>query len=151
MVDKKLIINLEREIEFLKKKKEIIKKLLNNDILENKSCNMAGETWDFDIPHEKSDSESTCSTSISEDSIVESRDVNTVNIRISSMSISDQLKMIREEKHQEYLLNTGCKSPSSEIPKIPKTRNGSVTARKTIFPKSWNILEKSKRPSKNHP
>ena len=112
---------------------------------------MAGETWDFDIPHEKSDSESTCSTSISEDSIVESRDVNSVNTRISSMSISDQLKMIREEKHQEYLLNTGCKSPSSEIPKIPKTRNGSVTARKIIFPKSWNILEKSKRPSKNHP
>ena len=30
------------------------------------------------------------------------------------MSIDDQLKMIREEKHQEYLLNTGCKSPSLE-------------------------------------
>ena len=30
------------------------------------------------------------------------------------MNIDDQLKMIREEKHQEYLLNTGCKSLSSE-------------------------------------
>ena len=30
------------------------------------------------------------------------------------MSIDDQLEMIREEKHQEYLLNTGCKSPSLE-------------------------------------
>ena len=28
------------------------------------------------------------------------------------MSIDDQLKMIRDEKYQEYLLNTGCKSPS---------------------------------------
>ena len=124
VVDKKLIINLEREIEFLSQKKEIIKKLLNKDILDNKSCNMAGETWDFDVPHEKSDSESTCSISISEDSIVESRDVNTVNTRISSMSISDQLNMIREEKHQEYLLNTGCKSSSSE-----NTKNNKNTKR----------------------
>ena len=30
------------------------------------------------------------------------------------MNINDQLKMIREEKHQEYLLNTGCKSLSLE-------------------------------------
>ena len=30
------------------------------------------------------------------------------------MSIDDQLEMITEEKHQEYLLNTGCKSPSLE-------------------------------------
>ena len=30
------------------------------------------------------------------------------------MNIDDRLKMIREEKHQEYLLNTGCKSPSLE-------------------------------------
>ena len=61
-----------------------------------------------------------CSISNSEDSIVESRDVNTVNTKISSMSIDDQLKMIREEKHQEYLLNTGCKSPSSENTKNNK-------------------------------
>ena len=36
------------------------------------------------------------------------------------MSIDDQLKIIREEKHQEYLLNTGCKSPSSENTKNNK-------------------------------
>ena len=45
-VDKKLIANLESEIEFLKSdistKNEIIKKLLNNDIRQNKSCNMVG-------------------------------------------------------------------------------------------------------------
>ena len=46
--------------------------------------------------------------------MVESRDVNTVNTEIANMSIVDHLKMIREEKHQEYLLNTGCKSPSLE-------------------------------------
>ena len=103
VVDKKLITNLEREIKFLKSeiptKNKIIKKLLCNDIRQNKSCNMAGETWDFDVPHETSDSESTCSRSNLEDSIVESRDVNTVSTKISSMSIDDQLKMIREEKH----------------------------------------------------
>ena len=44
MVDKKLITKHEREIEFLKSeistKNEIIKRLLNNDILQNKNCNM---------------------------------------------------------------------------------------------------------------
>ena len=124
VADKKLITNLEREFEFLKSeistKNEIIKKLLNNDIHQNKSCNMVGETWDFDVPHETSDSESMCNISNSEDSIVESRVVNTVNNKISSMSINDQLKMIREEKHQEYLLNTGCKSPYSENTKNNK-------------------------------
>ena len=112
VVDKKLITNLEREIEFLKSeistKNEISKKVLYNDICQNKSCNMVGETCDFD------DSASTCSISNSEDSTVKSRDVNTVNTKISGRSIDDQLKMIREEKHQEYLLNTGCKSLSSE-------------------------------------
>ena len=124
VVDKKLITNLEREIEFLKSeistKNEIIKKLLNNDIRQNKNCNMVGETWDFDVTHETSDSESTCSISNSEDSIVESRDVNTLNTKSSGMSIDDQLKIIRKEKHQEYLLNTGCKSPSSENTKNNK-------------------------------
>ena len=118
VVDKKLIANLEREIEFLKSeistKNEIIKKLLNNDIHQNKSCNMVGETWDFDITHETSHSQSTCSTSNSEGSIVETRDVNTVNTEIANMSIDDQLKMIKEEKHQEYLLNTGLKLQSLE-------------------------------------
>ena len=118
VVDKKLIPNLERETEFLKSeistKNEIINKRLNNDIRQNKNCNMVGETWDFDVTHETSDSESTCSISNSEDSIVESRDVNTVNTKSSGMSIDDQLKIIRKEKHQEYLLNTGCKSLSSE-------------------------------------
>ena len=59
MVDKKLITNLERETEFLKSeistKNEIIKKLLNNDICQNKSCNIVGETWDFNDTHETSD------------------------------------------------------------------------------------------------
>ena len=121
MVDKKLITNLEREIEFLKSeistKNEIIKKLLNNDILQNKSSNMVVGTWDFDVTHETSDSQTTCCTNNSEDSIVESRDMNTVNTEIANMSFDDQLKIIREEKHQEYLLNTGCKSPSLESTK----------------------------------
>ena len=81
-----------------------------------------GGNMDFDVTHETSDSESTYSTSNSEDPIVESRDVNTVNTEISNTSIDDQLKMIREEKHQEYLQNTGWNSPSSEKPKITKTR-----------------------------
>ena len=118
VVDKKLITNLKREIEFLKSKtstkNEIIKKLLSYDICHNKSCNMMGETWDFDVTHETSDDESTCSTSKSEDSMVESKNVNTVDTEISNMNTDDQLKTIREEKHQEYLLNTGCKSLSSE-------------------------------------
>ena len=91
VVDKRLIPNLERKIEFLKSeistKNEIIKKLLNNYIRQNKNCNMVGETWDFDVTHETSDSESTCSISNSEDSIIESGDVNTVNTKTSSMSI----------------------------------------------------------------
>ena len=112
MVDKKLITNLEGEIEFLKSKistQNEIKKLLNNDIRQSKNCNRVGETWDFDVTHETSDRDSTCSISNSEDSIVESRDVNTLNTKSSGMSIDDQLKIIRKEKHQEYLLNTGCK------------------------------------------
>ena len=44
---------------------------------------MVGKTWDFDVTHETRESESTCSISNSEDSIVESRDVNTVNIKSS--------------------------------------------------------------------
>ena len=92
---------------------EIIKKLLNN-IRQNKSCSMVRETWDFDVTHETSDSQSTCSTSTPENSIVESREMNTVNTEIANISIDDRLKMIREEKHQEYLLSTGCKSPSLE-------------------------------------
>ena len=40
--------------------------------------------------------------------------MNTVNAEIANMSIDDQSKMIREEKHQEYLQNTGFKSPSLE-------------------------------------
>ena len=57
-----------------------------------------GETRDFNVTHETSDSQSTCSTSNSEDSIVEFRDLNIVNTEILNMSIDDQLKMIRKEK-----------------------------------------------------
>ena len=60
---------------------------------------MVGETWDFDIIQETSDSQSTYSTSNPEGSIVETRDLNTVNTEIANMGINDQLKMIREEKH----------------------------------------------------
>ena len=70
-----------------------------------KSAIWWGETWDFDVTHEASDGETTCSTS---KSIIESKNKNTVDTEISNMNIDDQLKMIREEKHQEYLLNTGC-------------------------------------------
>ena len=78
------------------------------------------ETWDFNITHERSDNQSTCSASNSKDCIVESRKVKTVNTKLGNRSIDDQLKMIREEKRQEYL-NTGCKSPSFENTKIMKT------------------------------
>ena len=44
-----------------------------------------GGTLDFDVPHEKSDSQSTCSISNSKDSIVKSRDVNTVNTEIANI------------------------------------------------------------------
>ena len=40
--------------------------------------------------------------------------MNTVNAEITNMRIDDQSNMIREEKHQEYLQNTGFKSPSLE-------------------------------------
>ena len=117
--DKKLIANLEIETGIFKSeicpKNEIIKELLNNDIRQNKSFNKVGETWHFDVTHETSDSQSTCSTSnYTEDSIFESRDVIAINTDISNMWINDQLKMIRQEKHQEHILNTGCKSPSLE-------------------------------------
>ena len=75
---------------------------------------MVGEIWDFDDTHGISDSQSMCSTSNSEDSIVDSK--------ISNINIDDQLRMITEKKHQEYLPNTGCKSLSSKI-----TRNNENT------------------------
>ena len=46
--------------------------------------------------------------------------LNTVDTKISSMSIDDQLKIIRKEKHQEHLLKIGCKSRSSEKNKNDK-------------------------------
>ena len=55
-------------------------------------------TWDFDVLHKPSDSQSTCSTSNSEDSIIESRDVNAVNIKIAILSIDDQIKMNKNDK-----------------------------------------------------
>ena len=89
-----------------------------------------GGVWDFDVTHETSDSQSTCSTSNSEDSIVESRDVNTVNTEIANMRIDDQLKMIRDGKHQEHLLNTGCKSSSLENIKNNENKKRDPQARK---------------------
>ena len=83
---------------------------------------MVGEIWDFDDTHGISDSQSMCSTSNSEDSIVDSKNGNIVDIEISNINIDDQLRMITEKKHQEYLLNTGCKSLSSKI-----TRNNENT------------------------
>ena len=76
---------------------------------------MVKKTWNFGATHETSESELTCSISNSEESTVESRDANTVKTKISNMSIDDQLKMIREKKHEKYLLDTGCKSLASEI------------------------------------
>ena len=46
--------------------------------------------------------------------------MNTANTEIANMSIEDQLKMIREEKYQECLLNTGLKLPSLESTKNNK-------------------------------
>ena len=76
---------------------------------------MVKRTWNFGVTHKTSESESTCSISNSEDSIVQFRNVNTVKTKISNMSIDDQLKMIREKKYEKYLLDTGCKSLASEI------------------------------------
>ena len=126
VIDKKLITNPEIEIEFLKSeissKNEIIKKFLNNGIHQNIRCNMVGETWDFDVTHERSDSHLTCSRSNSEGSIVETRDLNTINTKISNIDIDDQLKLVREEKHQKYFLNTGSKLPSLENTKNNKNK-----------------------------
>ena len=38
VVDEKLLANLEREV--------------NNDIRQNKSCNMVGDTWNFDVTNQ---------------------------------------------------------------------------------------------------
>ena len=70
-------------------------------------CNMVVGKWDLMIV-------SLCAVQVTQRTIVESRDVNTVYTDTAIMSIDDQLKMIGEEKHQEYLLNTGCKIPSLE-------------------------------------
>ena len=78
---------------------------------------MVGATSNFD-----GDNQYKCSASYSENSIVESRDVNIVNTEIAIMSIDDQLKKIREEKHQEYPRNTSCKSPR-KIAIIMQTRD----------------------------
>ena len=40
--------------------------------------------------------------------------MNTANTKIANLGIDHQLKMIREEKHQEYLLYTGSKLQSLE-------------------------------------
>ena len=40
--------------------------------------------------------------------------MNTANTEITKMGIDDQLKIIREEKHLENLLNTGSKLQSLE-------------------------------------
>ena len=110
---------------------------------------MVGRTWDFDVTHETSDNQSTCNTSNSEDSIVESRDVNIVNTEITIMSIDDQLKILGEKRHQEYLLNTGCKLSS-----LKNTKNNKNTkqfsdpqARKENIKETAETNEESHWPS----
>ena len=57
MVDIKLITNLESEIEFLKSeistKNEIIKKLLSNDIRQNKSRNVVGKRGTLNVASQR--------------------------------------------------------------------------------------------------
>ena len=72
-----------------------------------KICNMVVGKWDLMIV-------SLCAVQVTQRTIVESRDVNTVYTDTAIMSIDDQLKTIGEEKHQKYFLNTGCKLPSLE-------------------------------------
>ena len=102
-------------------------------------------TWGFDV-HKTGDSQSMCSTSNSEDSIVKSTDVNTVNTEIANMSIDDQLKMIRKEKHQEYLVNTGCKSPSLENTK----NNDNIKKLSDPQARKENINEKAETKKEFH-
>ena len=101
VVDHKLITNLERVIEFLKSEilteNEIIKKLLDNDIHQNENCNTVRETWNFDVTHAISDSQSTCSASNSEGSIVKTRDMNTVNTG-SKLQAFENTKNIKNPK-----------------------------------------------------
>ena len=59
-----------------------------------------------------SDSKSVCSTDKSRDSPVELNDINIISHNSSKRNTDDQLKIIREEKHKEYLHNAGCKSLS---------------------------------------
>ena len=95
VVDKKIINNPAKEIEFLKSdittKNEITWKFINNDIRENRSCNMIVEAWYFDVTYETNDTQCTCGTGNSGDFVVKSIDLNTVKPEISIMNIDEQL------------------------------------------------------------
>ena len=56
----------------------------------------------------------------SQDSLVEFNDVNFISHNPSKRNIDDQLKIIRDEKHMEYLHNAVSKSLSLENNKINK-------------------------------
>ena len=73
---------------------------------------MEGETWGFNDIFNTSDSQSVCSASTSEGSLVKLSDVNIINHNPWKRNIDDQLKIIRKEKHKEYLHNAGHKSLS---------------------------------------
>ena len=99
---------------------------------------MVGATSNFD-----GNSQYKCSASYSENSIVESRDVNIVNTEIAIMSIDDPLKKIREEKNPEHPLNTSCKSPW-KITKKMQTRHSSGIHKSEKITKT-----KQQKPTKN--
>ena len=113
-VDKRIIATLEFFKKEIYSKNEIINKFLNNNAQKNSNDNMEGEIWDFGDTFNTSDSQSVCSTDKSGQSLVKFSDVNITSHNPSKRNIDDQLKTIREEKHNEYLHNAGHKSLSLE-------------------------------------
>ena len=67
-----------------------------------------------------------CCTVKSRDSLAKFSEHNIISHEPSKRNIDDQLKTFREEKHEEYLHNTGCKSPLLENNKNKENQNNAI-------------------------
>ena len=94
---KKIKVNLEKHIHFLKNEieteNEIIKNFIKNDPHRDENNNVPQDGQIRVFTHISNESDTNL--------------INTVN-----RNIDEQLKAIREEKHKQYLHNTSRKSPS---------------------------------------
>ena len=75
---------------------------------------MEGETWDLGDIFNTFDSQSVCVTDKPWDLLVKFNDVNIISHNPSKRNIYGRLKMIRKDRHKEYLHNAGRKSLSFE-------------------------------------